>query len=81
VGICTRIIALVGQMLVALVIAQFAGRIPLSGSTYQWRPCSPASASSCRGSANSFPGIALSDYGGHTDAMTSNDVYGRLGDD
>ena len=32
----------VGQILVALVYAQFAGRIALSGSSYQWgssRPC------------------------------------------
>ena len=26
----------VGQTLIALVIAQFAARIPLSGSSYQW---------------------------------------------
>lgn len=36
VGIWTWLIALVGQLLVALVIAQFAARIPLSGSSYQW---------------------------------------------
>jgi len=36
VGIWTWIIAVVGQMLIALVIAQFAARIPLSGSSYQW---------------------------------------------
>jgi amino acid transporter len=36
VGIWTWIIAAVGQLLIALVIAQFAGRIPLSGSSYQW---------------------------------------------
>ena len=29
-------ILLIGQMLVALVVAQFAARIPLSGSSYQW---------------------------------------------
>src|SRR3954468_24871198 len=29
-------IVVVGQILVALVIAQFAARIPLSGSSYQW---------------------------------------------
>ncbi len=33
VGIWTWIIAAIGQMLIALVIAQFAGRIPLSGSS------------------------------------------------
>jgi len=36
VGIWTWIIAAAGQMLVALVIAQFAGRIPLIGTSYQW---------------------------------------------
>jgi amino acid transporter len=36
VGIWTWIIAAVGQMLIALVVAQFAARIPLSGSSYQW---------------------------------------------
>ena len=36
VGIWLWPIAVVGQMLVALVIAQFAARIPLSGSSYQW---------------------------------------------
>ncbi|WP_051989767.1 APC family permease [Gordonia soli] len=36
VGIWTWPVALVGQLLVALVIAQFAARIPLSGSSYQW---------------------------------------------
>lgn len=36
VGIWTWIIASAGQLLVALVVAQFAGRIPLSGSSYQW---------------------------------------------
>ena len=36
VGIWTWIIAAAGQLLVALVIAQFAARIPLSGSSYQW---------------------------------------------
>src|SRR5262249_31316480 len=36
VGIWHWPIVLVGQMLVALVIAQFAARIPLSGSSYQW---------------------------------------------
>jgi len=36
VGIWTWIVAAIGQMLVALVVAQFAGRIPLSGSSYQW---------------------------------------------
>lgn len=36
VGIWTWIIAFVGQMLIALVIAQFAARIALSGSSYQW---------------------------------------------
>jgi len=36
VGIWTWPIVFVGQVLVALVIAQFAARIPLSGSSYQW---------------------------------------------
>jgi amino acid transporter len=36
VGIWLWIIAGVGQVLVALVYAQFAARIPLSGSSYQW---------------------------------------------
>jgi amino acid transporter len=36
VGIWTWLIALAGQLLVALVVAQFAARIPLSGSSYQW---------------------------------------------
>lgn len=36
VGIWTWPVAFVGQLLVALVIAQFAARIPLSGSSYQW---------------------------------------------
>lgn len=36
VGIWTWIVAAVGQLLIALVIAQFAARIPLSGSSYQW---------------------------------------------
>ncbi len=36
VGIWLWLIAAVGQTLVALVIAQFAARIPLSGSSYQW---------------------------------------------
>lgn len=36
VGIWTWIIAALGQLLVALVIAQFAARIALSGSSYQW---------------------------------------------
>ncbi|AZG44706.1 Putrescine importer PuuP [Gordonia insulae] len=36
VGIWTWPVALAGQLLVALVIAQFAARIPLSGSSYQW---------------------------------------------
>jgi amino acid transporter len=30
------VIVAVGQTLVALVIAQFAARIPLAGSSYQW---------------------------------------------
>ncbi|MFJ9642860.1 APC family permease [Streptomyces sp. NPDC101206] len=36
VGIWLWIIAAIGQTLVALVVAQFAARIPLSGSSYQW---------------------------------------------
>ena len=36
VGIWTWILAFIGQMLIALVIAQFAARIALSGSAYQW---------------------------------------------
>ncbi|MEV7612545.1 amino acid permease [Streptomyces sp. NPDC089799] len=36
VGIWLWIIAAVGQTLVALVVAQFAARISLSGSSYQW---------------------------------------------
>ncbi|MFJ6581111.1 amino acid permease [Streptomyces sp. NPDC091368] len=36
VGIWLWPIAGAGQILVALVIAQFAARIPLSGSSYQW---------------------------------------------
>jgi amino acid transporter len=36
VGIWTWIIAFIGQMLIALVIAQFSARIALSGSSYQW---------------------------------------------
>ncbi len=36
VGIWLWVIVAVGQTLVALVIAQFAARIPLSGSSYQW---------------------------------------------
>lgn len=36
VGIWLWLIATVGQILVALVLAQFAARIPLSGSSYQW---------------------------------------------
>src|ERR1700729_4470179 len=36
VGIWLWILAAVGQVLVALVYAQFAARIPLSGSSYQW---------------------------------------------
>ncbi|WP_052390083.1 amino acid permease [Streptomyces sp. NRRL B-24484] len=46
VGIWLWIVAAVGQTLVALVVAQFAARIPLSGSSYQWasRPGSLGSA-------------------------------------
>ncbi|WP_329299641.1 amino acid permease [Streptomyces sp. NBC_00659] len=36
VGIWLWLIAAVGQVLVALVVAQLAARIPLSGSSYQW---------------------------------------------
>ncbi|GAB7067920.1 amino acid permease [Mycobacterium hodleri] len=36
VGIWTWIVAALGQLLIALVIAQFAARIALSGSSYQW---------------------------------------------
>ena len=36
VGIWLWIIVAVGQTLVALVVAQFAARIALSGSSYQW---------------------------------------------
>jgi amino acid transporter len=36
VGIWLWPIVVVGQILIALVIAQFAARIPLSGSSYQW---------------------------------------------
>lgn len=36
VGIWLWIIAAVGQTLIALVVAQFAARIALSGSSYQW---------------------------------------------
>jgi amino acid transporter len=36
VGIWLWIIVLVGQLLIALVYAQFAARIPLTGSSYQW---------------------------------------------
>ncbi len=36
VGIWLWVIAGVGQLLIALVYAQFAARIPLSGSSYQW---------------------------------------------
>ncbi len=36
VGIWLFVIAAVGQTLVALVVAQFAARIALSGSSYQW---------------------------------------------
>ncbi|MEU6402327.1 APC family permease [Streptomyces sp. NPDC046985] len=35
-GIWLWVVATVGQVLVALVVAQLAGRIPLSGSSYQW---------------------------------------------
>ena len=36
VGIWLWVIVAIGQTLVALVIAQFAARIALSGSSYQW---------------------------------------------
>lgn len=36
VGIWLWIVVAVGQILVALVFAQFAARIPLTGSSYQW---------------------------------------------
>ena len=36
VGIWLWVVVAVGQVLVALVYAQFAARIPLSGSSYQW---------------------------------------------
>src|SRR5215212_9810013 len=36
VGIWLWIVASVGQTLVALVVAQFAARIALTGSSYQW---------------------------------------------
>lgn len=36
VGIWLWVIAAAGQTLVALIVAQFAARIPLSGSSYQW---------------------------------------------
>lgn len=36
VGIWLWVIAGIGQFLIALVYAQFAARIPLSGSSYQW---------------------------------------------
>ncbi len=36
VGIWHWPVVVVGQMLVALVVAQFAARIPLAGSSYQW---------------------------------------------
>ncbi|MCA1005260.1 amino acid permease [Rhodococcus hoagii] len=36
VGIWLWVVVAAGQILVALVYAQFAARIPLSGSTYQW---------------------------------------------
>jgi amino acid transporter len=36
VGIWLWVIIALGQTLIALVIAQFAARIPLSGSSYQW---------------------------------------------
>ena len=36
VGIWLWIVAAIGQTLVALVVAQFAARIALSGSSYQW---------------------------------------------
>src|ERR1700753_186445 len=36
IGIWLWVVVAVGQILVALVYAQFAARIPLSGSAYQW---------------------------------------------
>src|SRR6476659_5932371 len=36
VGIWLWVVAAIGQTMVALVIAQFAARISLSGSSYQW---------------------------------------------
>src|SRR5690349_25043574 len=36
VGIWLWPVVAIGQTLIALVIAQFAARIPLSGSSYQW---------------------------------------------
>src|SRR6478735_3362350 len=36
VGIWLWVLAAAGQMLIALVVAQFAARIALSGSSYQW---------------------------------------------
>ncbi len=36
IGIWLWIIVAAGQLLVALVVAQFAARISLSGSSYQW---------------------------------------------
>ncbi|MEV6019818.1 APC family permease [Streptomyces sp. NPDC051997] len=36
VGIWLWVVATIGQVLVALVVAQLAGRIALSGSSYQW---------------------------------------------
>jgi amino acid transporter len=36
VGIWLWIVALLGQLFIALVYAQFAARIPLTGSSYQW---------------------------------------------
>jgi amino acid transporter len=36
VGIWLWVIVMLGQTLVALVVAQFAARIPLTGSSYQW---------------------------------------------
>lgn len=35
-GICLFPVVAVGQILVALVYAQFSARIPLTGSSYQW---------------------------------------------
>lgn len=36
VGIWLWVVVVIGQSLIALVFAQFAARIPLSGSSYQW---------------------------------------------